>query len=240
MLIVVVPRAAPPSRIHVRGHAVIVAVAVLGGSAKAEDPSTATAWTCTSQTSGRAEYVIEGNELKKRDDDLQRYEACRRNHPAPTPGPDGKVNADSFLTDPCEPLDLQNYTFQIVLNNQIGLVAVSPETGIRDDASIWVSGRTIVIDKLTGNYVETLLSTPTLPLSPEAKKRKQSDAGLSVAGYGGTCDAMPLGDPKSVAGVLDGSHNPDPVVKEEKKPTKKSDTREAHVHGNRHNYRHKH
>ena len=149
-----------------------IAVAVLGGSAKAENPSTATAWTCTSQTSGRAEYVIEGNELKKRDDDLQRYEACRRNHPAPTPGPDGKVNADSFLTDPCEPLDLQNYTFQIVLNNQIGLVAVSPETGIRDDASIWVSGRTIVIDKLTGNYVETLLSTPTLPLSPEAKETK--------------------------------------------------------------------
>jgi len=187
-------------------------VAVLASSAKAEDPSVATAWQCTSQTSGVAQYVINGTELKKRDDDLDRYEACRRTHPAPTPGPDGKISPEAFLTDPCEPLDLASYKFQIVLNNQYGLIAVSPETGQRDDASILVSGRMIIINKLTGNYVETSLSTPTLPPSPEAKK--QSNAGISVAGFGGTCDVMSQRNPKSVSGTPDGSHNSDAVVHE--------------------------
>jgi len=83
--------------------------------------------------------------------------------------------------------------------------------------------RAIIINKLTGNYVETLLSTPTQQPSPGAKK--QSNAGLSVNGYGGTCDAMPLGDPHSVSGVPGGSHDP---VKQ-KKPQQNSGTREGHV-----------
>jgi len=174
-----------------------LAVAVLAGSAEAADPSGATAWTCTPQTSGSAKYVINGNELKKRDNDLDRYEACRRKHPAPTSASDGKTSADTFLTDPCEPLDLQSYTFRIVSNNRFGLIAVSPEVGERDDGGILVGARMIIIDKLTGYYVETLLSTPAPPLSPEAKKQKQNDAGVSFTGYAGTCDVMPVGDPKS-------------------------------------------
>ena len=205
---------------------------VLAGSARAADPSTATAWTCASQTSGSAKYVIDGDKLKKRDDALDRYEACRRKHPAPSPGRGGKNSADAFLTDPCEPLDLQSYTFRIVSNNRYGLIAVSPEMGERDDGSILVTGRMIIIEKLTGHYVETLLSTPTPPLSPEAKKQNQIDASISVVGYAGTCDAMPIGDPKSTTGVPGRSHNADPVV-EEKKP-QKSDRRETHVHAHRH------
>jgi len=170
-----------------------LAVGVLAASAKAGDPSTATAWTCTSQTSGSAKYAIIGNELKKRDDDLERYEACRRKHPASTPGPDNKITGDTFLSDPCEPVDVQSYTFRIVSNNPYGLIAVSPEMGERDDGSISIAGRMIIIDKLTGHYVETLLSSPTLPLSPEVQKLKRSDAGISIVGYGGTCDAMPGG-----------------------------------------------
>ena len=214
--------------------------AVLAGSAKAKDPFAATAWKCNSQSSGTATYVIHGNEIKKRDDDLERYEACRRKHPAPTPGPDGKISAEAFLTDPCEPLDLESYTFQIVLNNQYGLIAVSPEAGKRDDASILVAGRMIIIDKPTGKYVETLLSTPTLAPGPKAKK--QSEAGISVAGYGGTCDVIPLRDPNSVSGVPDGSHDPapDPVAEEKKKPQKNSDTHEAHVHVRHHPHDHRH
>jgi len=210
-------------------------VAVLASSAKAEDPSAATAWQCTSQTSGVAQYVINGTELKKRDDDLERYEACRQKHPAPTPGPDGKISPEAFLTDPCEPLDLGSYKFQIVLNNQYGLIAVSPETGQQDDDSILVSGRMIIINKLTGNYVETSLSPPTLTLSPEAKK--QSNAGISVAGFGGTCDVMPQGNPNAVSGTPDGSHNPGAVVGEEKKATKNDNTQKANVRA--HHHRHK-
>jgi len=218
-----------------------LAVAVLVGSAEAADPSTATAWTCTSQTSGSAKYVVNGNELKKRDDDLERrYEACRREHPAPTPRRDDKISADAVLTDPCEPLDLQSDTFRIVSNNRYGLIAVLPEMG-EEDGSILVGGRVIIIDKLTGHYVETLLSTPTPPPSPEAKKQKQSDAGISVAGYAGTCDAMPAGDSKPIAGLPHDSRNADAVVEEEEKPTKKSDMRKIQVHvhhykrGHRHN-----
>jgi len=184
-------------------------------------------------------YVVNGNELEKRDDDLERYEACRRKHPSPTPGPDGKISAEAFLTDPCEPLDLESYTFQIVLNNQYGLIAVSPEAGKRDGAFTWVAGRMIIIDKLTGKYVETLLSTPRLPLGPQAKT--QSDAGISVNGYGGTCDMVPPGNPNSISGVPDGSHDPapDPVVVEKKKPQKKSDAHEAHVHVRHHPHDHR-
>jgi len=217
-----------------------LAVAVLAGSAKAEDPPNATAWKCTSQTSGSTKYVINGNELKKRDGDLERYEACRRKHPAPAPGPDDKISGDAFLTDPCEPLDLQSYTFKIVSNNPYGLIAVSPEMGERDDGSISVAGRIIIIDKLTGHYVETLLSTPTLPLGPVAKKQKQSDAGIAIAGYGGTCDAMSTGDPKSIAGVPDDPSNTDAVLEGEKEPTRKRHGRKAHVHIHRHDHHDKH
>ena len=76
-----------------------------------------------------------------------------------------------------------------------------------------------------------------LPPSPEAKK--QSNAGISIAGFGGTCDVISSGIPNSVSGVPDGSYNPEPVVEEEKKPQKKSDTRETHVHAHRHQ-RHDH
>ena len=44
----------------------VLAVSVLAGSATAADPSSATSWTCTSQASGSANYVIIGNELKTR------------------------------------------------------------------------------------------------------------------------------------------------------------------------------
>jgi len=91
----------------------------------------------------------------------------------------------------------------------------------------------IIIEKLTGHYVETLLSTPTPPLSPEAKKQNQIDASISVVGYAGTCDAMPVGDPRPTAGVPGASHNADAVV-EEDKPQKNSDTRETHLHAHRH------
>ena len=199
-------------------------VAVLAGSAKAEDPSAATAWECTSQTSGIAKYVVNGNELKKRDDDLERYEACRRKHPAPTPEPDGKISPEAILADPCDPVDIQSYTFQIVLNNQYGLIAVSPEAEKRDNAFIWIAGRMIIIDKLTGKYVETLLSAPTLPPNLDAKK--QGDASISVAGFGGTCDVMPQGNDvtRPVAGVVDGSDSPDAVVEVERKPITRNDT----------------
>jgi len=218
-----------------------LAVGVLAGSANAEDPSTATAWTCTSQTSGHTEYVINGNELKKRDDGLERrYEACRRKHPAPTPGRDDKISADAILTDPCERLDLQSDTFQIVSNNRYGLIAVLPEMG-EEEGSVLVAGRVIIIDKLTGHYVETLLSTPTPPLSPKAKKQR----GARIAGndYGGTCDVKALGNPNSVSSVPDVSQNLDAVVEDEKKPQTKRDTRETHVHAHRHHWhahRHRH
>jgi len=217
-----------------------LAIAVLAGSAKAADPSTATAWTCTSQTSGSVKYVINGNELKKRDDDLERrYEACRQEHPVPTPRREDKTSADALLTDPCEPLDLQGETFRMVSNNRYGLIAVLPEMG-EEDGSVLIAGRVIIIDKLTGHYVETLLSTPTPPSSPEAKEQKRSDAGISVAGYGGTCDAMPVGDPKPIVGVPGDAHNANAVVEEEKKLMKTSDTRQAHVHVRRHHWYHRH
>ena len=217
-----------------------LAVAVLAGSAKAEDPSTATAWSCTSQTSESAKYAINGNELKKRDDDLERYEACRRKHPAPTPGRDDNTGGDAFFTDPCEPLDLQSYTFRIVSNNQYGIVAVSPEMGEQDDGSMLVAGRMMIIDKLTGHYVETLLSTPTPRLNPELKKQKQNGSGISVVGYAGTCDAIPVGGPKPIAGVPDVPNNPKPVVEEQKNPQDKSDTGKTHVHVHRHDHHYKH
>jgi len=203
-----------------------LAVAVLAGSAKAADPSTATTWICTSQTSGRAEYDINGNELKKRDDGLDRYEACRRDHPAPTPGPDGKISAEPSPTDPCEPPDLESYTFKIELNNPEVLVAVSPAGG----GDTWVAKRMIVLDKLTGDYSETLLSTPTV-------RHHMADNEL-----GGTCDVMSLGNRNSVSNVPDVSQNPVPVVvrEEAKKPPKKSDTHETHVHPHRHHRHHRH
>jgi len=213
-----------------------LSVAVLAGSVKAEDPSTATAWTCTSQMFGRAKYVINGNELKKRDDHLERYEACRREHPAPTLGPDGKISAEALPTDPCEPLDLESYTFKIELNNPDALIAVSPAAG-SDNAFTWVAKRMIILDKLTGKYDETLLSTPTLPHSPEAKK--QSTARIVGKEYEGTCDVKSLGDTNWVARVPIVSQDLVPVVEEEKKPRKKTETGETHLHAQRH-HRHGH
>jgi len=206
----------------------VLAVAVFAGSAKAADPSTATAWTCTSQTSGRAEYVIIGNELKQRDDNLERYEACRRNHPAPTPAPHGKISAETFSTDPCEPPDRDSYTFTIELNNPDVLIAVSPAAG-RDNTFTWVAKRMIILDKLTGHYTETLLSTSTRSRSPEAGNE-----------YGGTCDVKSLGNPNSVSTAPVVSQNLVPAVEEEKKPQKKSDTPKPHVHVHRHGHHRKH
>ena len=198
-----------------------LAVAVLAGSANAADPSAATVWTCTSQTSKRAEYVVNGNELKERE------EACQRNHPALTLGPDRKISSETLPTDPCEPQDRESYTFTIKLNNPDVLIAVSPAAG-RDNTLTWVAKRMIVLDKLTGHYTETLLSTPTLA--------------RHIAGneYGGTCDVKLLGSPNSDSSVLDDSQNLVPAVEEEKKPQKKSDTRKAHVHVRRHDHHYKH
>jgi len=221
-------------------------VAALAGSAKAQDASTATAWKCTSQTSGPATYVINGNELKKRDDDLERYEACRQKHPSPTPGPHDKINAETVPPDPCEALDLESYTFRIELNNPNILIAVSPAAG-----STGVVNRMIIIDKDTGKYDETLVSTATLP-PQEAKK--QNHAGIAGNENAGTCDVKSPGNPDSVSGVPDGYQNPKPVAVEEKavpvvteekkpvvqkqkKPQKKSAPRKAHVQVHR---RHRH
>ena len=201
-----------------------LAVGVLTGSAIAEDPSTATAWICTSQTSRRAEYDIKGNELKKRDDGLDRYEACRRDHPAPTPGPEGKIGAETFPTDPCEPPDLESYTFKIELNNPEILIAVSPAA----QGDTWIAKRMMVLDKLTGNYTETLLSTPTLQHHIAGNER------------GGTCDVMSHGKPTSVSNLPDVSRNPVRVVKEAKKPPKESETHENHVHARQHHRYHRH
>jgi len=216
-----------------------LAVAILAGSAKAEDPSTETAWVCASPTLGRAEYVINGNELKKRDDDLERYEACRRNPPAPASGPVGKIGAEALHTDPCEPPDLESYTFKIELNNSAVLIAVSPAAG-RDNTLNWVAKRMVILDKLTGHYVETLLSTPPLPRSPEAKQ--QSDAHIAGTEYGGTCDMKAFGNPNSVSSVSDASQNLDPVVEDEERRQNKSDMRNAHVrvHRRKHHYKHVH
>jgi len=64
-----------------------------------------------------------------------------------------------------------------------------------------------------------------------------SDAGFSVDGHLGTCDATPVGHPSSVSSVPDVSQKPDPVMVAEKKPQKKekkSHMREAHVHAHPH------
>ena len=92
---------------------------------------------------------------------------------APTPGPDGKIGAEAFLTDPCEPLDLESYTFQIVLNNQYGLVAVSPEAGKRDDAFAWVAGRMIIIDKLTEKVRRVITLHPCAAARPRGAETKR-------------------------------------------------------------------
>ena len=215
----------------------VLAVAFLAGSAEAEDPATETAWICTSRTSGHAEYVINGNELKKRDDALERYDACRRSPPAPTAAPGGKIGAKALPTDPCEPPDLESYTFKIELNNSAVLIAVSPEAG-RDGTLNWVAKRMVILDKLTGHYVETLLSTPTPPQSPDANK--QSDARIAGSEYGGTCDMKALGNPNSVSRVADVSRSLDPVAEEEEQPQKKSDMRKAHEHVHRHDHHYKH
>jgi len=96
----------------------------------------------------------------------------------------------------------------------------------------------VILDKLTGHYVETLLSTPTLPQGPEAKK--QSDARIAGDEYGGTCDMKAVGNPNLVSSVTDVSQNLDPAVEDEEKPQKKSDTRKAHVHVHRHDHHYKH
>ena len=214
-----------------------LAVAILAGSAKAQDRSTETAWMCTSPTSGRAEYVINGNELNKRDDNLDRYEACRRDPPAPASGPDGKIGTGALPTDPCEPPDLESYSFRIELNNSAVLIAVSPAAG-RGNTLNWVAKRMVILDKLTGHYIETLLSTPTLLHSPEAKQ--QSDARIGGNEYGGTCDLKAFGNPNSVSSVSDAPQNLDPVVEDEEQPQKKSDMRKAHVRVHRRNHHYKH
>ena len=215
----------------------VLGVAVLAGSGKAEDRSTETAWMCTSQTFGRAEYIINGNEVQKRDDDLERYEACRRGPPAPALGPDGKISSQAVPVDPCEPPDLESYTFTIELNNSAVLVAVSPAAG-RDTTLNWVAKRLIILDKLTGRYVETLLSTPTVSRGPDAKN--QSEALIAGNEYGGTCEMKALGDPNLISSAPNVSRNLDSVVDEQEKPQNRTDARKAHVHVHRPDHHYKH
>jgi len=127
------------------------------------------------------------------------------------------MSAEAVPTDPCEPPDRESYTFKIELNNPYVLIAVSPAAG-SDNTFTWVAKRMVVLDKVTGQYTETLLSTPTPP---------QHIAGNE---YEGTCDVKSLANSSSVPAVPDVSQNLVPVLQETKQPQKKSDTRKVHVH----------
>ena len=98
------------------------------------DPSTATAWLCSSKRSGPARFVINGNELKKHD----------------------RAGLSKEERDALEQTSNALYTFQIVRNNQYGLIAVSPVVNEYGDHN--TSGIVVMIDKDTGHYLEILLS----------------------------------------------------------------------------------
>ena len=108
------------------------------------DPSTATAWLCSSKRSGPVQFVINGNELKKHD----------------RPGL-SKEERDAF-----EQTFTAFYTFLIVINNQYGLFAVSPV--VKENGGHNTSGIVVMIDKGTGKYLETLLFAD--PKTPRALK----------------------------------------------------------------------
>jgi hypothetical protein len=108
---------------------------VLVGSAKAEDPSTATAWVCSPQKDGRTvKWVISGNKLGKQ---VQTPIIARRNSPDVSFGEDDE--------------------FQIVLNNQYGLIAVAAKAEKQKNVPARATGHMIVIEKSAGDYVETVL-----------------------------------------------------------------------------------
>jgi hypothetical protein len=119
---------------------VVLAVGLLTGSAGAKDRPAVTAWVCSSPSdSYPAKYVIEGDKLKKHD-----------------PGND-------MMGDLAEEL---RTTYQIVLNNEYGLVGISPDAG-KYPNGVSVSGHMIVIDKGTGNYLDTLLVASPGTSSPK-------------------------------------------------------------------------
>lgn len=98
------------------------------------DPSAATAWLCSSKRSGPVQFVINGNELKKHD----------------------RPGLSKEERDALEQTFNALYTFLIVINNQYGLIAVSPM--VKENSGHNTSGIVVMIDKDTGKYLETLLS----------------------------------------------------------------------------------
>lgn len=118
-----------------------LALGLLTGSAEAKDRPPVTAWVCSSPADiYPAKYVIEGDKLKKHDPMV------------------GELLDEEFRT-----------TYQIVLDNQYGLVAISSAAG-KYPGGINVSGHMIVIDKGTGNYLDTLLEASATPPPTEVRR----------------------------------------------------------------------
>lgn len=111
------------------------------------DPSTATAWLCSSKRSGPVQFVINGNELKKHD----------------------RPGLSKEERDALERTFNTFYTFLIVINNQYGLIGVSPM--VKENGGHNTSGIVVIIDKDTGKYLETLLSAD--PKTPRALKNQK-------------------------------------------------------------------
>jgi hypothetical protein len=110
------------------------------------DPSTATAWLCSSKRSGPVQFVISGNELKKHD----------------------RPGLSKEQRDALEQTFNALYTFLIVINNQYGLIAVSPM--VKQNSGHNTSGIMVIINKETGKYLEALLSAD--PKSGRALKNQ--------------------------------------------------------------------
>lgn len=108
-----------------------------------------TAWVCSSPHSiYPAKYVIEGDKLKKHD-----------------PAEDMMAQSgEEYRT-----------TYQIVLNNEYGLVGIIAE-GRKYQNGIAISGRMIIIDKGTGNYLETLLV-----VDPQQPAKDKVERGTCIA-----------------------------------------------------------
>jgi hypothetical protein len=74
-------------------------------------------------------------------------------------------------------------TFEIVLNNQYGLVAVASEAK-KYPGGVFVSGDFVLINKLTGTYVETSLLTPGQPADDSGTCVAEALASGPIAGRG--------------------------------------------------------
>lgn len=128
------------------------------------DPSTATAWLCSSKKSGPARFVINGNELKKH----------------------GMPGLPKEERDALEQTFNALYTFQIVTNNQDGLIAVSPVINEYGDHN--TSGIVVMIDKNTGQYLEILLSADPKTHHRALKNQNRIERGICAPEIGDPSD----------------------------------------------------